>query len=177
MARLLLLTFSLEYTICFSISSLYFIAANFVLLPYYTFNYLLSSSSESARSLLAEKSLFVLLVLTHYRKSVAVESVSSDNLGDEKSTTYLTENLSFYENLYCKALENARDTQCKSCFLLVFFSCYSALLILNGWLILCFQLIGLILKEMHTMDHFSDYLLHLCLTPSACMYICLYQCQ
>ncbi|XP_074559605.1 uncharacterized protein LOC141815558 isoform X1 [Curcuma longa] len=87
------------------------VAANFVLLPYYTFNYLLSSSSESARSLLAEKSLFVLLVLTHYRKSVAGESISSDNLGDEKSTTYLTENSSFYENPYCKALENARDTQ------------------------------------------------------------------
>ncbi|WOK97109.1 dymeclin [Canna indica] len=83
-------------------------AANFVLLPYYTFNYLLSSSAEGARSPLAEKSLLVLLVLIHYRKCIAV---ANNGLEDVDSTTYLRENSSFYDNPYCKALENARDIQ------------------------------------------------------------------
>ncbi|CAA7394781.1 unnamed protein product [Spirodela intermedia] len=43
-------------------------AANFVLLPYYTFNYLLNSSADGSRSLLADNSLLVLLVLIHYRR-------------------------------------------------------------------------------------------------------------
>lgn len=88
-------------------------AANFVLLPYYTFNYLLNSSSHGARSLLADKSLFVLLVLIHYRKCIAVESFADSSLGGVDSTIY---NLSFYDNPYRKALENARDIQCKTCF-------------------------------------------------------------
>ncbi|KAJ8464683.1 hypothetical protein OPV22_027235 [Ensete ventricosum] len=87
------------------------VAANFVLLPYYTFNYLLSSSSAGARSPLAEKSLLVLLVLVHYRKCLVVKSLTDNNLGDVDSTTYLRESSSFYENPYCKALENARDIQ------------------------------------------------------------------
>lgn len=91
-------------------------AANFVLLPYYTFNYLLSSSSAGARSPLAEKSLLVLLVLVHYRKCLVVKSLTDNNMGDVDSTTYLRESSSFYENPYCKALENARDIQCETYF-------------------------------------------------------------
>ncbi|XP_020273400.1 dymeclin isoform X3 [Asparagus officinalis] len=87
-------------------------AANFVLLPYYTFNYLVSSSGEVSRSPLADISLLVLLILIHYRKCVKVDmSTANNNLEDVDSRTYLKENSVFYDNPYCKALENARDIE------------------------------------------------------------------
>ncbi|XP_023540622.1 dymeclin-like [Cucurbita pepo subsp. pepo] len=82
-------------------------AANFVLMP---FNYLVSSTAQGSRSPLADCSLHVLLVLIHYRKCIVSngsvasgDSISSDSL--------LKENSTFYDNPYCKALENASDVE------------------------------------------------------------------
>lgn len=93
-------------------------AANFVLLPYYTFNYLVSSSGEGSRSPLADSSLLVLFVLIHYRKCVLVDDFISNKSDNRNSNTHVRENSYFSENPYCKALENARDIECKilSCF-------------------------------------------------------------
>jgi len=94
--------------------SFVFFAANFVLLPYYTFNYLVSSSGDGSRSPLAEISLLVLLILIHYRKRINVdESTANNGLEDCDSHAYLKENPYFCDNPYCKALENARDIECK----------------------------------------------------------------
>ncbi|XP_038970237.1 dymeclin [Phoenix dactylifera] len=87
-------------------------AANFVLLPYYTFNYLVSSGGEGSRSSLADNSLLVLLILIHYRKCVAVdESIAKNDVEHADSGTYSKGNSFFYDNPYCKALENARDIE------------------------------------------------------------------
>lgn len=97
--------------------------ANFVLMP---FNYLVSSTAQGSRSPLADCSLHVLLVLIHYRKCIVSngsvasgDSISSDSL--------LKENSTFYDNPYCKALENASDVECKILVFLapsLFVSCY-----------------------------------------------------
>lgn len=85
-----------------------------MLLPYYTFNYLVSSSGDGSRSPLADISLLVLLILIHYRKCVKEdESSANNNVEDFDSHAYLKENSYFYDNPYCKALENARDIECK----------------------------------------------------------------
>ncbi|MQL80090.1 hypothetical protein Taro_012514 [Colocasia esculenta] len=87
-------------------------AANFVLLPYYTFNYLVSSSAEGSRSLLADNSLLLLLILIHYKKCVLVdEPVDTDTKEDSASYISSKENSYFSDNPYCKALENARDIE------------------------------------------------------------------
>ncbi|KAG1347709.1 putative Dymeclin [Cocos nucifera] len=87
-------------------------AANFVLLPYYTFNYLVSSGGEGSRSSLADNSLLVLLILMHYRKCVPVdESIAKHDVEHADSGTYSKGNSFFYDNPYCKALENARDIE------------------------------------------------------------------
>lgn len=86
-------------------------AANFVLLPYYTFNYLVSSSGEGSRSPLADSSLLVLFVLIHYRKCVLVDDFISNKSDNRNSNTHVRENSYFSENPYCKALENARDIE------------------------------------------------------------------
>ncbi|XP_068649972.1 uncharacterized protein [Aristolochia californica] len=88
------------------------VAANFVLLPYYTFNYLVSSSGEGTRSPLADKSLLVLLVLIHYRKCVLLEEpMENKSENDADLNPHLKENSNFAVNPYCTALENARDIE------------------------------------------------------------------
>ncbi|KAK6122694.1 hypothetical protein DH2020_043563 [Rehmannia glutinosa] len=82
-------------------------AANLMLLP---FNYLASSTGEASRSRLAESSLNVLLILSHYHRiSVDYVKDKSDNGSSEslaKEETY------FSENPFCKAVENVRDIDC-----------------------------------------------------------------
>ncbi|KAJ6816971.1 dymeclin isoform X2 [Iris pallida] len=88
------------------------VAANFVLLPYYTFNYLVSSSADGSRSPLADNSLLVLLILIHYRKCVAMNESIADNSSEEVDSIYYSkEKAYFHDNPYCKALENALDVE------------------------------------------------------------------
>lgn len=96
---------------------MYLSTANFVLMP---FNYLVSSTSQGSGSPLADCSLNVLLILIHYRKCiVSNESLAS---GDNVSSDSLSkENANFYDNPYCKALENASDVECKK---FSFLHCY-----------------------------------------------------
>ncbi|KAJ6846630.1 dymeclin isoform X2 [Iris pallida] len=90
-------------------------AANFVLLPYYTFNYLVSSSADGFRSPLADNSLLVLLILIHYRKCIAMDEPIADNsLEEVDSVSYTKEKSYFHDNPYCKALENALDVEFNS---------------------------------------------------------------
>ncbi|XP_073005545.1 uncharacterized protein [Typha latifolia] len=87
-------------------------AANFVLLPYYTFNYLVSATSEGPKSPLASNSLLVLLILIHYRKCILVDkSIDIHNVEGGDSSTYLKDISTFHDNPYCKALENAKDIE------------------------------------------------------------------
>ncbi|KAL6007239.1 hypothetical protein ACLOJK_032735 [Asimina triloba] len=87
-------------------------AASFVLLPYYTFNYLVSSSGEGSRNPLADQSLLVLLILIHYRKCVLVEEATAVKVDDSTdSNSFMKEETHFSVNPYCKALENARDIE------------------------------------------------------------------
>ncbi|XP_039130514.1 dymeclin [Dioscorea cayenensis subsp. rotundata] len=86
-------------------------AANFVLLPYYTFNYLVSSSGEGLRSPLADKSLLLLLILVHYRKCVIEDaSITKTNVEAIGGNSYMKETY-FCENPYCKALNSVRDVE------------------------------------------------------------------
>lgn len=84
------------------------LAANIVLLP---FNYLVSSSSDSSRSALADSSLHVLLILIHYRKCV---------IKDEPITEGSDESRYFSDSPYCKALNSVRDIECETLFLMYF---------------------------------------------------------
>ncbi|PAN28238.1 hypothetical protein PAHAL_5G139500 [Panicum hallii] len=86
-------------------------AANFVLLPYYTFNYLVSSTPEGATSQLADNSLLVLLVMIHYRKCISTNDSIPSNNTYTGSDTNDKEAQVFHENPYCKALNNAKDIQ------------------------------------------------------------------
>ncbi|KAL5222506.1 hypothetical protein ABZP36_027219 [Zizania latifolia] len=87
-------------------------AANFVLLPYYTFNYLVSSSVEGSISQLAENSLLVLLILIHYRKCITMsESIPSNNVYTSDLNTNIKDAPNFHDNPYYKALNNAKDIQ------------------------------------------------------------------
>jgi hypothetical protein len=89
-------------------------AANLVLLPYYTFNYLVSASAEGATSQLADNSLVVLLILIHYRKCISTnESIPTDSIYMSDSNTNVKDAPAFHENPYCRALNNANDIQCK----------------------------------------------------------------
>ena len=89
-------------------------AANFVLLPYYTFNYFVSASAEGATSQLADNSLLVLLILIHYRKCISMnESIPTDSVYMSDTNTNVKDAPAFHENPYCKALNNAKDIQCK----------------------------------------------------------------
>ncbi|KAJ3696118.1 hypothetical protein LUZ60_001495 [Juncus effusus] len=83
-------------------------AANIVLLPLYTINYLTGSKGEGFGSPLADNSLLVLLILIHYRKCISLEA-SSTETGDDGS--YLMESSAFHDNPFCKALNNAKDIQ------------------------------------------------------------------
>ncbi|KAG0475434.1 hypothetical protein HPP92_015120 [Vanilla planifolia] len=87
-----------------------FAAANFVLLPYYTFNYLVSSSGEGTRSPLAEISLDVLLVLVHFRKCATLDGMMAmNNSAHAVSKFDIKEGSFFCENPYCIALNSAQD--------------------------------------------------------------------
>ncbi|XP_010259149.1 PREDICTED: dymeclin isoform X1 [Nelumbo nucifera] len=84
-------------------------AANLVLFP---FNYLVGSSGDGSRSPLAENSLLLLLILIHYRKCVMLDESTTDKSEDSAtSDSLLKETSYFYDNPYCKALENARDIE------------------------------------------------------------------
>ncbi|KAG0473779.1 hypothetical protein HPP92_015636 [Vanilla planifolia] len=87
-----------------------FAAANFVLLPYYTFNYLVSSSGEGTRSPLAEISLDVLLVLVHFRKCATLDGMMAMNNSVHAVSKFdIKEGSFFCENPYCIALNSAQD--------------------------------------------------------------------
>ncbi|KAF3774546.1 Dymeclin [Nymphaea thermarum] len=87
-------------------------AASFVLLPYYTFNYLVSSSGEGSGSSLADNSLLILLILIHYRKRIIVDNSSLDKIEPINNANGCLKVDSFFdENSYCRALENARDVE------------------------------------------------------------------
>ncbi|KAI3847017.1 hypothetical protein MKW92_029432 [Papaver armeniacum] len=84
-------------------------AANLVLLPFSYFN---SSSVQGSRNPLADNSLLVLLVLTHYRRCVMMsESITSNNDVNVESDTVMKETSYFIDNPYCKALQSARDIE------------------------------------------------------------------
>ncbi|KMZ75914.1 hypothetical protein ZOSMA_109G00040 [Zostera marina] len=86
-------------------------AASLVLFPYYTFNYLVSSSGENLRSPLVDKSLLILLILVHYRKCVSTYPLENNIIENGDSDLYLKDNLQFFNNPYRKAFENARDVE------------------------------------------------------------------
>ncbi|KAK3162092.1 hypothetical protein QOZ80_1BG0085270 [Eleusine coracana subsp. coracana] len=87
-------------------------AANIVLLPYYTINYLVSTTPEGASSQLADNSLLVLLILIHYRKCISInESITSNGTYTVDSNSNDKDTPVFHENPYCKALNNAKDIQ------------------------------------------------------------------
>ncbi|KAK1395267.1 Dymeclin [Heracleum sosnowskyi] len=83
-------------------------AANLVLLP---LSFIVSSSGEASRSLVAESSLNILLILIHFRKCVVPEPGKLEFDGNAKSDSLLKEQTYSFENPYCKALENARDVE------------------------------------------------------------------
>lgn len=86
-------------------------AANFVLLP---FNLFISTSGDVSRNPLADNSLLLLLIFVHYRKCVMVAEPIADKSDDAVNLDSLSrENSYFSDNPYCKALENARDVECK----------------------------------------------------------------
>ncbi|XP_075085652.1 uncharacterized protein LOC107769949 [Nicotiana tabacum] len=82
------------------------VAANLVLLP---LNFFVSSSNEASKSPLADSSLNILLILVHYRKCLGVDRLK-DKI-DYSSPDSLPKEEPFFENPYCKALENARDIE------------------------------------------------------------------
>nr|XP_016444695.1 PREDICTED: dymeclin-like [Nicotiana tabacum] len=82
------------------------LAANLVLLP---LNFFVSSSNEASKSPLADSSLNILLILVHYRKCLGVDRLK-DKI-DYSSPDSLPKEEPFFENPYCKALENARDIE------------------------------------------------------------------
>lgn len=84
-------------------------AANLVLFP---FNYLVSSSGEGSRSPLADSSIHLLLVLIHYHKCAMGDELMTDIHDNSAPTSEpLSTSTYFFDNPYCKALENARDIE------------------------------------------------------------------
>lgn len=89
-----------------------------MLLP---FNYLVNSSGGDSRNSLADNSLLVLLVLIHYRRCVGSDESMTDRSDDSATSDSLSKlSAQFSDNPYCKALENARDTECEICCLCMF---------------------------------------------------------
>ena len=102
------------------------LAANFVLLPYYTFNYLVNSNADGSKSPLADNSLLVLLILIHYRRGMPLnDSLNNQIISDATPVPPSREGLHFYLNPYCKAMENARDVECETIFALTSFALFS----------------------------------------------------
>uniref|UniRef100_A0A803N119 Dymeclin n=1 Tax=Chenopodium quinoa TaxID=63459 RepID=A0A803N119_CHEQI len=84
-------------------------AANFVLFP---LNLIVGSNNEASKSLLAQNSLHILLILVHFRKcAVADDPIIGKNDGNGASDALHKEKTHFCENPFCKALENARDVE------------------------------------------------------------------
>ncbi|KAL7124019.1 hypothetical protein ABFS83_14G020200 [Erythranthe nasuta] len=84
-----------------------FAAANLMLLP---FNYLVSSTGDASRSPLAEISLNVLLILSHYHKCISVD-YAKDKSDNDSSESLTKEDTYFSENPFCKAVGNVRDIE------------------------------------------------------------------
>ncbi|KAL9687055.1 hypothetical protein QQ045_031451 [Rhodiola kirilowii] len=82
-------------------------AANLMLLP---LTYLVSSNGDGSRSSLADISIYLLLILIHYRKRIVADETdrSEDNASFDPMFKQATH---FSENPFCKALENARDIE------------------------------------------------------------------
>ncbi|MCO5572356.1 hypothetical protein L7F22_026109 [Adiantum nelumboides] len=87
-------------------------AAIVLKLPYYTYNYLLSSNSTSGPSPLAQNSLLLLLILVHYRKCVQVDEVAHEKVDGkgEDAVAVLTDLERLILNPFSQALDSARDT-------------------------------------------------------------------
>ncbi|KAK9725534.1 hypothetical protein RND81_05G151400 [Saponaria officinalis] len=84
-------------------------AANLVFLP---LNLFVGSNNEASRVLLGQSSLHVLLVLVHFRKCIVADDSFNGKVDDIAASDTLREKKSFYyDNPYCKALENARDVE------------------------------------------------------------------
>lgn len=96
-------------------TSIVLLAANFMLLP---FNFLVSSSGEGSRRLLADCSLHVLLILTHYHKCAVGNEPITDKSNDTTTSNSLMKGSTYFsDNPYCKALEHATDVECKMFYL------------------------------------------------------------
>lgn len=91
--------------------SFIFHTANLVLLP---LSFIVSSSGEAWRSLLAESSLNILLIFIHFRECVVLDPGKYKFDDNANSDSLLKEDTNFFENPYCKALKNARDVECKT---------------------------------------------------------------
>ncbi|KAK4782689.1 hypothetical protein SAY86_007063 [Trapa natans] len=86
-----------------------FAAANILLLP---FNYLASPKLEGSRSPFTERSLLVLLVLIHYRKSILNEEAISEKSDDFGiSDSHSKERTHLCGNPYREAFNNIRDVE------------------------------------------------------------------
>ncbi|MCO5604280.1 hypothetical protein L7F22_058445 [Adiantum nelumboides] len=88
------------------------LAAAIVLrLPYYTYNYLVSSKSSSAMSPLATNSVLLLLVLVHHRIFLEFEDNFERQLDLHGGDVTTKLDLNHVENVYCQALNAARDSE------------------------------------------------------------------
>ncbi|MCO5571541.1 hypothetical protein L7F22_025284 [Adiantum nelumboides] len=88
------------------------LAAAIVLrLPYYTYNYLVSSKSSSATSPLATNSVLLLLVLVHHRIFLEFEDNFERQLDLHGGDVAMKLDLNHVENVYCQALNAARDRE------------------------------------------------------------------
>ncbi|XP_062020708.1 uncharacterized protein LOC133737102 [Rosa rugosa] len=74
--------------------------------------FLVSSSGEGSRSLLADCSLHVLLILTHYHKCVVGNEPITDKSNDTTTSNSLLKGSRYFsDNPYSKALEHAMDVE------------------------------------------------------------------
>lgn len=85
-------------------------AATVLRLPYYTYNYLLSSNNSTGPCPLAQNSLLLLLILVHYRKALLVDETARQKL-DEDAVAVLADADQLVLNPFCQALDSARDTE------------------------------------------------------------------
>ncbi|KAI5058263.1 hypothetical protein GOP47_0026433 [Adiantum capillus-veneris] len=88
-------------------------AATVLRLPYYTYNYLLSSSSAAGPSPLAQNSLLLLLTLVHYRKCAQADEIAHQKLDGkgEDAVAVLADSDHLVLNPFSQALDSARDTE------------------------------------------------------------------
>lgn len=88
-------------------------AATVLRLPYYTYNYLLSSNSELGPSPLAQNSSLLLLILVHYRRCLQVDEIIHGKLDGkgEDAVSVLADSDELVLNPFSQALDSARDTE------------------------------------------------------------------